>query len=73
MTQTEDGCRLTIAGIRRGCSHAVKYIDGALRKLGVGKGWRVYITHAEAMSMAFGLPTKQRLLWSFELNEAVEV
>ena len=52
MTQTEDGCRLTIAGIRRGFSHAVKYIDGALRKLGVGKGWRVYITHADAMSMA---------------------
>ena len=29
--------------------------------------------YAEAMSKAFGLPTKQRLLWSFELNEAVEV
>ena len=52
MTQTEDGCRLTIAGIRRGFSHAVKYIDGALRKLGVGKGWRVYISHAAAPQKA---------------------
>jgi DegV family protein with EDD domain len=52
MTQTEDGCRLTIAGIRRGFGHAVKFIDGALTKIGVGKGWRVYISHADTLERA---------------------
>ncbi len=46
MTQTDDGCRLTIAGIRRGYPHAVKFIVKALEKAEVGKGWRVYISHA---------------------------
>jgi len=46
MTQTDDGCRLTAAGIRRGYSHAVKYVIDALQKKGIGKGWRVYVAHA---------------------------
>lgn len=46
MTQTEDGCRLTIAGIRRGYSHAIKYVAEHLKKHGIGAGWRVYISHA---------------------------
>jgi len=52
MTQTEDGCRLTIAGIRRGFPHAVKFITDALKKAGVGKGWHVYISHAGALDKA---------------------
>ncbi len=52
MTQTEDGCRITIAGIRRGFSHAAKFIAKALQERGVGKGWRVYISHADAMDWA---------------------
>jgi len=52
MTQTEDGCRLTIAGIRRGFPHAVKFIVEQLKKAGVGKGWRVYISHAAAPDKA---------------------
>ena len=52
MTQTEDGCRLTIAGIRRGYPHAVKYIVEQLKKKGIGKGWRVYISHADTMENA---------------------
>ena len=52
MTQTEDGCRLTIAGIRRGFPHAVKYITGALQKAEIGSGWRVYISHAGAEDKA---------------------
>ena len=52
MTQTDDGCRLTIAGIRRGFPHAVKYIVSALEKAKVGKGWRVYISHAGAPEKA---------------------
>ena len=46
MTQTEDGTRLTVAGIRRGFRHGVKYVADALKKKGIGEGWRVYISHA---------------------------
>ena len=52
MTQTENGERLTAAGIRRGYPHAVKQIVKELEKTGVGKGWRVYISHADAMDKA---------------------
>ena len=52
MTQTDDGCRLTIAGIRRGFPHAVKFIAEQLKKKGIGEGWRVYISHADAMDNA---------------------
>ncbi len=46
MTQTDDGCRLTIASIRRGYNAAAKYVAEALQKKGIGPGWRVYIAHA---------------------------
>ena len=52
MTQTETGERLTPASIRRGFGHVVKYIAGELQKAGVGKGWRVYISHADALDKA---------------------
>jgi len=52
MTQTENGTRLTIAGIRRGYPHAVKFIVKALEKAEIGEGWRVYISHADAMDKA---------------------
>ena len=52
MTQTDSGERLTVAGIRRGYSHAVKFITKALEKAGVKEGWRVYISHAGAMEKA---------------------
>jgi len=52
MTQTDNGERLTAAGIRRGFSHAVKYIVKELEKAGVGAGWRVYISHAGALDKA---------------------
>ena len=52
MTQTETGERLTVASIRRGYSHAVKYITGELQKRSIGAGWRVYISHAGAMDKA---------------------
>ncbi len=52
MTQTENGERLTVAGIRRGFPHAVKYITEQLVKAGVGKGWQVQISHAGAMDKA---------------------
>lgn len=46
MTQTDDGCRLTIASIRRGYFHAIKYVAEHLKKHSIGAGWRVYISHA---------------------------
>ncbi len=52
MTQTDNGERLTVAGIRRGYSHAVKYITEQLGKVGVGKGWQVQISHAGAPEKA---------------------
>ena len=52
MTQTEDGRRLTMACVRRGFPQGVKFVSKALEKLGVGSGWRVYITHADARQVA---------------------
>ena len=52
MTQTENGERLTVAGIRRGFPHAVKYITEQLVKASVGKGWQVQISHAGALDKA---------------------
>ena len=52
MTQTENGERLTVAGIRRGFPHAVKYIVEQLKKAGVEKGWQVQISHAGALDKA---------------------
>jgi len=63
MTQTDDGCRLTIASIRRGYSAAIKYVAKQLQKKGIGKGWRVYIAHA-------ALPEKVELTLK-KLREAI--
>ena len=52
MTQTEDGTRLTVASIKRGFKHAVKYCVDYLQKQGIGKGWKVYISHAAAPEKA---------------------
>ena len=52
MTQTENGERLTVASIRRGYSHAVKYIVSQLEKAGIVAGWQVQISHAGAPEKA---------------------
>ncbi len=52
MTQTENGERLTVAGIRRGFPHAAKYIAEQLKKAGVEKGWQIQISHAGAKEKA---------------------
>ena len=52
MTQTDTGERLTVAFIRRGYNHAVKFIVKELQKAGVGKGWQVQISHAGAYEKA---------------------
>ena len=52
MTTTEDGTRLVIAAVRRGFDQAIKFVGKSLEERGIGKGWRVYITHAAAMEKA---------------------
>ena len=52
MTQTEDGTRLTVASIKRGFKAAVKYCIDYLLKQNIGKGWKVYISHAAALDKA---------------------
>lgn len=46
MTQTENGEQLTIASVRRGFVNAIKYVIKALEERGIGKGWKMYVTHA---------------------------
>ena len=52
LTQTGDGTRLTVASIKRGFKAAVKYCVDALQKQNVGKGWKIYISHAAAPEKA---------------------
>ena len=52
LTQPEDGTRLTVASIKRGFKHAVKYCVDDLEKKGIGKGWKIYISHAAAPEKA---------------------
>ena len=52
MTQTDNGERLTVASIRRGYGHAVKYIVKELVKAGVSNDWQVQISHAGALDKA---------------------
>ena len=52
MTQTDNGERLTIASVRRGFANAIKYVGKALEEKGIGKGWRVYITHGADLPKA---------------------
>lgn len=46
MTPTEDARQLTVAGVRRNFHQAIQHVAKTLADRGVGKGWRVYISHA---------------------------
>ena len=52
MTQTEDGRQLTVAGIRPSFIQAIKFVSKALHERGVGKDWRIYISHGAAPHLA---------------------
>lgn len=52
MTQSDDGCKLTVAGIKRSFKQAFQFVSDALERKGVGKGWIVYITHGDAEDLA---------------------
>lgn len=52
MTQSDDGCKLVAAGIKRNFKQAVVLIRETLKRRGVGKGWKIYISHADAENLA---------------------
>ena len=52
MTQSDDGCKLTAAGIKRSFKQAIQFVAESLVRKGVGKGWKVYIAHADAPELA---------------------
>ena len=52
LTQSEDGCQLVMAGVRRSFAQAIKHVAKLLVGHGVGKGWRIYITHGSALKKA---------------------
>lgn len=52
LTQSQDGGQLVMASIKRNDKQAFRYLADELKKIGVGKGWRVYITHAAAPERA---------------------
>ena len=59
MTQTDDGCRLTVASIRRGFPHAVKFITEALQKRGAFSSLQYLYslsTRSSTTTTSFGFP-----------------
>ena len=52
MTLNEDCTRLVVATVRRGFAGAFKFVTKTIDKWGVGEGWRVYVTHADALERA---------------------
>jgi len=52
MTTTEDARQLTVAGVRRSFQQAIRQVAKSLAERGVGRDWRVYITHAAAPEKA---------------------
>ncbi len=52
MTQTEDGKKLSMAGVKRSFKNAIQFVSQSLERKGVGRGWIVYVTHAGAEQLA---------------------
>ena len=52
LTQSEDGRQLVMSGVKRSFKQAVSHVSHALAQFGVGEGWHVYITHADAPHLA---------------------
>ena len=52
LTQTEDGRQLTMSSVKRGFAQAIQHVAKELKDHGVGKNWRIYITHAAAPELA---------------------
>ena len=52
LTQSQDGRQLVMSGVKRSFKQAVQHVGQALKQFGVGDGWHVYITHADAVHLA---------------------
>lgn len=52
LTQSPDGRQLVMSAIKRSFKQAVAHVAQQLEAIGVGEGWRVYVTHADAPEMA---------------------
>ncbi len=52
LTQTPEGARLTLAGVKRSFLQAAQAAAHTFREMGVDGGWRLYITHAQAETQA---------------------
>ena len=46
ITQSEDGRQLVMSAVKRSYKQALAHVAQKLTEHGVGKGWRIYITHA---------------------------
>ena len=46
LTQSEDGGQLVMSAVKRSYKQALAHVSAKLAEHGVGKGWRIYITHA---------------------------
>lgn len=46
LTQSEDGRQLVMSAVKRSYKQALQHVAQKLADHGVGKGWRIYITHA---------------------------
>lgn len=45
LTQSEDGRQLVMSAVKRSYKLALQHVAQKLAEHGVGKGWRIYITH----------------------------
>lgn len=46
LTQSKDGRLLVMSAVKRSYKQALQHVEQKLAEHGVGKGWRIYITHA---------------------------
>lgn len=52
LTQSQDGRQLVMSAIKRSFKQAIEHVSQNLEKLSVGEGWKVYVTHADAIELA---------------------
>ena len=70
LTQTPDGARLTLAGVKRSFLQAAQAAAHTFKEIGVDQDWRLYITHAQAEREA---KQARRLLHALFPKTALEI
>ena len=71
LTQSEDGRQLTMAGVKRNYRQAYDHAAKAFAQMGVGRGWRIYVTHAAAPKLAEEAKTAMQAVFpeaAFEIH-----